>query len=57
MQELLMEGYGPAEALFWSMFLTDNRNRTVAGIRNVFSRAGGSLGESGCVVGCSSREA
>lgn len=30
--------------------LTDNRNRTIAEIRNVFSRGGGSLGESGCVT-------
>jgi YebC/PmpR family DNA-binding regulatory protein len=30
--------------------MTDNRNRTVAEIRNVFTRGGGSLGESGCVA-------
>ncbi len=29
--------------------LTDNRNRTVAEIRFIFGRHGGSLGESGCV--------
>jgi YebC/PmpR family DNA-binding regulatory protein len=49
MQELLMEGYGPGGGAILVNVLTDNRNRTVAGIRNVFSRAGGSLGESGCV--------
>ena len=29
---------------------TDNRNRTVAEVRNVFSRAGGNLGEAGSVA-------
>jgi YebC/PmpR family DNA-binding regulatory protein len=29
--------------------MTDNRNRTVAEVRNVLNRGGGSLGESGCV--------
>jgi YebC/PmpR family DNA-binding regulatory protein len=30
--------------------LTDNRNRAVAEVRSVFTRAGGSLGEAGCVA-------
>jgi YebC/PmpR family DNA-binding regulatory protein len=30
--------------------VTDNRNRSVAEVRNAFSRGGGSLGESGCVA-------
>ncbi len=30
--------------------MTDNRNRTVAEIRNVFKSGGGSLGEAGCVA-------
>ena len=30
--------------------VTDNRNRTISEVRNVFSRSGGSLGESGCVT-------
>ena len=30
--------------------LTDNRNRALQDVRNVFSRGGGSLGESGCVA-------
>src|SRR5260370_6811782 len=29
--------------------LTENRNRTVAEVRNAFSRNGGNLGENGCV--------
>jgi YebC/PmpR family DNA-binding regulatory protein len=50
MQELLMEGYGPGGGAVLVNILTDNRNRTVSGIRNVFTRSGGSLGESGCVA-------
>ena len=30
--------------------LSDNRNRTLQDVRNIFSRSGGSLGESGCVA-------
>ena len=30
--------------------LTDNKNRTVADIRNIFGKHGGSLGENGCVA-------
>ena len=29
--------------------LTDNKNRTVADLRSIFSKNGGSLGETGCV--------
>jgi YebC/PmpR family DNA-binding regulatory protein len=49
MQELLMEGYGPGGGAVLVNVMTDNRNRTVAGIRNIFTRSGGSLGESGSV--------
>jgi YebC/PmpR family DNA-binding regulatory protein len=44
------EGYGPGGAAILVEVLTDNRNRAVAEIRNVFSRGGGNLGESGCVA-------
>ena len=30
--------------------LTDNRNRTAANIRHIFSKHGGNLGENGCVA-------
>jgi YebC/PmpR family DNA-binding regulatory protein len=50
MQELLMEGYGPGGGAVLVNVMTDNRNRTVAGIRNIFTRSGGSLGESGSVA-------
>jgi YebC/PmpR family DNA-binding regulatory protein len=29
--------------------MTDNKNRTVSEIRNIFSKAGGNMGEAGCV--------
>ena len=50
LQEIVYEGYGPGGAAILVEALTDNRNRTVSDIRNVFSRAGGNLGESGSVA-------
>ncbi len=47
--EITYEGYGPGGAALIIETLTDNRNRTVGEIRAVFTRAGGSLGESGSV--------
>ena len=49
MQEMLLEGYGPGGGAILVNALSDNHNRTVQAIRNLFTRAGGSLGESGCV--------
>jgi YebC/PmpR family DNA-binding regulatory protein len=50
MQEMLLEGYVPGGGAILVNALSDNHNRTVQAIRNLFSRAGGSLGESGCVA-------
>jgi YebC/PmpR family DNA-binding regulatory protein len=50
LEEIVYEGYGPNGAAIMIEATTDNRNRTVAEIRNVFTRGGGSLGESGCVA-------
>ncbi|MFH1980428.1 MAG: YebC/PmpR family DNA-binding transcriptional regulator [Pseudomonadota bacterium] len=47
--EILYEGYGPGGAAVMVESLTDNKNRTVAEIRHIFTKAGGNLGESGCV--------
>jgi len=44
------EGYGPGGTAILLEVLTDNKNRTTAEIRNVFSRGGGNLGENGCVT-------
>ncbi len=48
--EATYEGYGPGGVAILIETLSDNRNRTSAEIRNVFSRGGGSMGESGCVT-------
>ncbi|HEU5198434.1 MAG TPA: YebC/PmpR family DNA-binding transcriptional regulator [Ktedonobacterales bacterium] len=48
-EEITYEGYGPGGTAVMVQVMTDNRNRTVAEIRNVFSRNGGNLGENGCV--------
>ena len=50
MVEMVLEGYGPGGGAILVNALSDNRNRTVQAVRNLFSRAGGSLGESGCVA-------
>lgn len=49
LEETTYEGYGPSGVALYVEALTDNRNRTVAEVRNVFTRGGGSLGEAGCV--------
>jgi YebC/PmpR family DNA-binding regulatory protein len=48
--EVTYEGYGPGGIAVIVEALTDNRNRTVSEVRNVFSRAGGNLGEAGSVA-------
>jgi len=47
--EVTLEGYGPGGSAILLQALTDNRNRTLSEVRNVFSRNNSSLGESGCV--------
>lgn len=49
-EEVTYEGYGPSGVAVMVKCLTDNRNRTVAELRNIFSKSGGNLGESGCVA-------
>lgn len=48
-EEVLYEGYGPGGVAVMLQVLTDNRNRTTAEIRHLFSKFGGNLGETGCV--------
>ena len=50
MVELALVGYGPGGAAIMVQALTDNRNRTIQGVRNIFTKGGGSLGENGCVA-------
>ena len=47
--EILYEGYGPGGVAVLVECMTDNRNRTVASIRNALSKRGGSLGTDGSV--------
>ncbi len=48
-EEIMYEGYGPAGTALMVAALTDNRNRTVADVRSIFTRFGGNLGEAGSV--------
>lgn len=50
LEEIVYEGYGPGGVAVLVHALTDNRNRTASDVRNVFSKAGGNLGESGSVA-------
>jgi YebC/PmpR family DNA-binding regulatory protein len=49
LEEITYEGYGPGGVAIMVEVLSDNRNRTVAEIRFIFSRHGGNMGETGCV--------
>ena len=49
-EETTYEGYGPAGVAVIVEVMTDNKNRTVAEIRHLFSKHGGNLGENGCVA-------
>jgi YebC/PmpR family DNA-binding regulatory protein len=49
-EEGIMEGYGPGGVALYVDILTDNRNRTVAEVRHIVTKHGGSLAESGAVA-------
>src|SRR6266700_6583902 len=48
-EENTYEGYGPGGTAIMVQTLTENRNRTVAEVRNAFNRNAGNMGENGCV--------
>ncbi len=48
-EECFYEGYGPKGVAIVIQCVTENRNRTVAEIRHLLTRAGGNLGEAGSV--------
>jgi YebC/PmpR family DNA-binding regulatory protein len=48
--EMVLEGYGPSGVAILVQALSDNRNRTLQEVRNIFTRHGGNLGESGSVA-------
>lgn len=47
--EAVYEGFGPEGVAVVVESLTDNRNRTIADLRHLFNKNGGSLGDTGCV--------
>jgi len=49
LEENTYEGYGPGGTAIMVQTLTENRNRTVAEVRNAFNRNAGNMGENGCV--------
>ncbi|MBI5400181.1 YebC/PmpR family DNA-binding transcriptional regulator [Candidatus Saganbacteria bacterium] len=49
LEEVAYEGYGPAGVAIMVEAITDNKQRTVSEVRNVFSKNGGNLGAAGCV--------
>lgn len=49
LEDITYEGYGPGGTALIVQTLTENRNRTVAEVRNAFNRNGGNMGENGCV--------
>jgi len=49
-EQITYEGYAPNAVALMVECFTENRNRTVAELRHVLSRSGGSLGESGSVA-------
>ena len=48
-EEFSYEGYGPGGVAVMVEVLTDNKNRTTADVRRIFTRNAGNLGEGGCV--------
>jgi YebC/PmpR family DNA-binding regulatory protein len=50
LEEIAYEGYGPGGGAVIVQVMTDNRNRAAGEVRNVFTKNGGNLGESGSVA-------
>ena len=50
LSEVSYEGYGPGGSAILVQVLTDNKNRTLNEVRNILSRGGGNMGESGSVT-------
>ncbi len=48
--ETAVEGYSPGGVAILVQILTDNRNRTLPEVRNLFNRHNANVGESGCVT-------
>ncbi|ADN76211.1 protein of unknown function DUF28 [Ferrimonas balearica DSM 9799] len=50
LETIIYEGYGPGGTAVMVETMTDNRNRTVSGVRSAFSKSGGNLGTDGSVA-------
>lgn len=48
--EIIYEGYGPNQVAVIVECLSDNKNRTIASVRSIFNKGGGSLGTSNSVM-------
>jgi len=48
--ESMYEGYGPAGIAVYVQTVTDNKNRTVSSIKNIFTKSGGNMGTAGSVA-------
>lgn len=48
-ETIVYEGYGPSGVAVIVETLTDNKNRSVANVRNAFTKGSGNMGTSGCV--------
>lgn len=49
-EEITYEGYGPSGVAVLVECLTENKNRAIADVRHIFSKAGGNVGTDGCVA-------
>jgi YebC/PmpR family DNA-binding regulatory protein len=49
LETIVYEGYGPGGTAVMVECMTDNRNRSVTGVRNAFNKSGGNLGTDGSV--------
>jgi YebC/PmpR family DNA-binding regulatory protein len=50
LEELTLEGYGPNGTAILVQTLSDNRNRAVQEVRNIFNKQGGTMGSAGSVA-------
>ncbi len=50
MEEVVYEGYGPGGTAVLLEAVTDNKKRTVADVRNTFTKTGGNMADAGAVM-------
>ncbi len=47
--EYMYEGFGPCKTAIYVQCITDNKNRSVAAVKTIFTKNGGNMGEAGTV--------